>query len=126
MRWKRTPDGRRSGGGTSPWVSFCQSLLWFQLSQSSCSCGNGWEYRSSLACPDEPMKILFLHGWTSTPGGRKPTYLKENGHEVLSPPLPDDDFAGVHTAQAEFDRHKTRRCGRTIEGSGQPTCVMAP
>ncbi len=54
-----------------------------------------------------PMKILFLHGWQSTPGGVKPTYLKEQGHEVLNPALPDDDFdAAVRIAQAEFDRHR--------------------
>ena len=34
------------------------------------------------------MKILFLHGWQSTPGGIKPTYLKDHGHEVLNPALP--------------------------------------
>jgi hypothetical protein len=53
------------------------------------------------------MKILFLHGWQSTPGGLKPTYLKDHGHEVLNPPLSDDDFdAAVRIAQAEFDQHK--------------------
>jgi len=31
------------------------------------------------------MNILFLHGWQSTPGGLKPTYLKDHGHEVLNP-----------------------------------------
>lgn len=37
----------------------------------------------------------------------KPTYLKEHGHEVLNPALPDDDFdAAVRIAQAEFDRGK--------------------
>jgi hypothetical protein len=52
------------------------------------------------------MKILFLHGWHSTPGGLKPTYLKDHGHEVLNPALPDDDFdAAVKIAQAEFDQH---------------------
>ena len=52
------------------------------------------------------MKILFLHGWTSTLGGKKPTYLKENGHEVLNPALPDEDFGeAVHIAQAEFDQN---------------------
>jgi hypothetical protein len=52
------------------------------------------------------MKILFLHGWQSTPGGVKPTYLKDHGHEVLNPSLPDDDFeAAVRIAQAEFDQH---------------------
>ena len=53
------------------------------------------------------MKILFLHGWQSTPGGVKPTYLKDHGHEVLNPALPDDDFdAAVRIAQAEFDQHR--------------------
>jgi len=53
------------------------------------------------------MKILFLHGWQSTPGGLKPTYLKDHGHEVLNPSLPDDDFdAAVRIAQAEFDQGK--------------------
>jgi alpha-beta hydrolase superfamily lysophospholipase len=53
------------------------------------------------------MKILFLHGLNSTPGGVKPTYLAQHGHEVLSPALPDDDFdATVRIAQAEFDRHQ--------------------
>jgi Alpha/beta hydrolase family len=52
------------------------------------------------------MKILFLHGWHSTPGGMKPTYLKDHGHEVINPQLPDDDFdEAVRIAQAEFDRH---------------------
>ncbi len=30
------------------------------------------------------MKILFLHGWHSVPGGVKPTYLKDNGHTSYS------------------------------------------
>jgi len=50
-------------------------------------------------------RILFLHGWQSTPGGRKPTYLKNHGHTVLNPALPDDDFQqAVAIAQSEFDR----------------------
>jgi alpha-beta hydrolase superfamily lysophospholipase len=52
------------------------------------------------------MKVLFLHGWQSVPGGVKPTYLARHGHEVANPKLPDDDFGGaVRIAQAEFDRH---------------------
>ena len=53
------------------------------------------------------MKILFLHGWRSVPGGVKPTYLRDAGHGVLNPPLDDEDFdAAVRTAQAEHDQHK--------------------
>ena len=53
------------------------------------------------------MKILFLHGWQLTPGGIKPTCLKDHGHDVLNPPLPDDDFdEAVRIAQAEFDQHR--------------------
>jgi alpha-beta hydrolase superfamily lysophospholipase len=50
--------------------------------------------------------VLFLHGWTSRPGGLKPTYLAEHGHTVINPALPDEDFAeSVRIAQAEVDRH---------------------
>jgi hypothetical protein len=53
------------------------------------------------------MKILFLHGWHSVPGGVKPTYLANHGHEVINPALPDEDFAeAVRIAQAEFDTHQ--------------------
>ena len=53
------------------------------------------------------MTILFLHGWQSVPGGVKPTYLKDHGHIVINPKLPDDDFtAAVRIGQAEFDRHQ--------------------
>ena len=53
------------------------------------------------------MKILFLHGWHSVPGGVKPTYLKDHGHEVINPKLDDDDFAAaVRTAQAADDQHQ--------------------
>ena len=39
------------------------------------------------------MKILFLHGWQSVPGGVKPTHLARHGHVVINPKLPDEDFA---------------------------------
>ena len=38
------------------------------------------------------MKILFLHGWHSVPGGVKPTLLVRHGNEVINPALPDVDF----------------------------------
>ena len=53
------------------------------------------------------MNVLFLHGWTSVPGGVKPTYLANAGHTVINPALPDDDFAeAIRIAQVEFDRHR--------------------
>ncbi len=53
------------------------------------------------------MRILFLHGWHSVPGGVKPTWLKDHGHEVVNPALDDDDFAAaLATAQLEFDLHR--------------------
>jgi hypothetical protein len=51
------------------------------------------------------MTILFLHGWRSTPGGIKPTCLKDHCHEVLNPALSDDDFdEAARIAQADFDQ----------------------
>jgi hypothetical protein len=53
------------------------------------------------------MTILFLHGWNSVPGGVKPTYLKDHGHTVINPALPDEDFeAAMQIAQVEFDKHQ--------------------
>ena len=53
------------------------------------------------------MKIFFLHGWNSVPGGVKPTYLAQHGHTVINPKLPDDDMEeAVRIAQAEFDKHQ--------------------
>lgn len=51
------------------------------------------------------MKLLFLHGRHSVPGGVKPSYLAEHGHEVINPALDDDFDEAVRTAQAEFDKH---------------------
>jgi len=53
------------------------------------------------------MKVLFLHGWQSIPGGVKPTFLAQHSHEVGNPKLPDEDFkVAVRVAQAEFDKHQ--------------------
>src|SRR4051812_39864985 len=52
------------------------------------------------------MKVLFLHGWQSVPGGVKPAFLAQHGHEVINPKLPDEDFEeAARIAQAEFDQH---------------------
>jgi alpha-beta hydrolase superfamily lysophospholipase len=53
------------------------------------------------------MLILFLHGWNSTPGGIKPTFLKDHGHTVINPALLDNDFdEAVKIAQEAFDQGK--------------------
>jgi pimeloyl-ACP methyl ester carboxylesterase len=58
-------------------------------------------------CYNNLMKVLFLHGWQSVPGGVKPTFLKDHGHDVFNPKLPDEDFnEAVRIAQAEFDKHQ--------------------
>lgn len=56
------------------------------------------------------MKILYLHGWHSVPGSVKPTYLTEDGHEVINPALPDEDFAeAVRIALEGIDKHRPLR-----------------
>lgn len=50
------------------------------------------------------MKVLFLHGLESTPGGKKPACFLEAGHEVINPALPAGDFEGsVRIGQAAYD-----------------------
>ena len=58
------------------------------------------------------MKVLFLHGWNSKPGGIKPTYLLNHGHEVINPALSDDDFAmakwlGISSVSIDSDHLST-------------------
>lgn len=50
------------------------------------------------------MRILFLHGYGSQPGGLKPGYMRDHGHEVVNPALPSEDFdESVRIAQRAFD-----------------------
>ena len=66
------------------------------------------------------MKILFLHGWNSKPGGVKPAFLAQHGYTVVNPALPDEDFAeAVRIAQGEFDRN----CPDVVVGSSRGGAV---
>ncbi|MFM8172334.1 MAG: CPXCG motif-containing cysteine-rich protein [Pirellulaceae bacterium] len=38
------------------------------------------------------MRVLYLHGWHSVPGGIKPQSLESRGLEVIQPALDDDDW----------------------------------
>ena len=82
------------------------------------------------------MRILFLHGWTSVPGGLKPTCLKDHDHEVINPALDDDHFEqAVQTAQAEYEQCKpdvivgSSRGGAVemnIESKDTPLVLLCP
>ena len=50
------------------------------------------------------MKVLFLHGLESKPGGAKAVYLSGKGYEVLNPALPRSSFPeSVEIAQQAVD-----------------------
>ncbi len=50
------------------------------------------------------MKVLFLHGLESTPGGRKPTTISNAGYEVIEPSLPSTSWVdSVNAAQEAYD-----------------------
>jgi pimeloyl-ACP methyl ester carboxylesterase len=53
------------------------------------------------------MKLLYLHGLASKPGGIKPTFLRRQRYDVINPALGDDDFdASVQIAQAAHDESR--------------------
>ena len=53
------------------------------------------------------MKILFLHGWQSVPGGVKPTFLRSTATRSSTRSCPmTTSREAVKIAQAEFDKHQ--------------------
>ncbi len=82
------------------------------------------------------MKILFLHGLDSRPGGTKPTLLAQRGHEVANPALPRDRFEeSVRIAQAEFDAQRPQvvvgssrggAVAMAIDSAGARLLLIAP
>ncbi len=51
-------------------------------------------------------RVLFLHGYGSDPGGIRPTFLKQSGHEVIHPALGDDFDESVRIARQAFEQHQ--------------------
>tara|TARA_B100001250_G_scaffold294829_1_gene256401 strand:+ start:300 stop:749 length:450 start_codon:yes stop_codon:yes gene_type:complete len=52
------------------------------------------------------MKVLFLHGLESKPGGTKPNALKDAGYDVIEPSLPRNDWqTSVQRAVEAFEEH---------------------
>ena len=82
------------------------------------------------------MKILYLHGLGSKPGGMKPTFLRSQGYDVINPALPDEDFEhSVQIAQQAFDTNEpelvvgSSRGGAVaiaIDTRGVPFVLIAP
>lgn len=82
------------------------------------------------------LKILFLNGYGSRPGGINPTILGIHGHAVVEPDLPDKDFArSVTIAQRVFTRHQPdvvvgwSRGGAvamSIDSKSAPLILLAP
>ncbi|MGI9519999.1 MAG: hypothetical protein ACR2NP_23290 [Pirellulaceae bacterium] len=65
------------------------------------------------------MKILFLHGFGSRPGGIKPAYLARHGHEVSNPQLSDVDFLeSIRIAEAEYERFRPDVIAGSSRGGG--------
>ena len=53
------------------------------------------------------MKILFLHGLESKPGGPKPTFLANYGYDIVEPALPKDNWnASVKIARETFKQER--------------------
>tara|TARA_B100000161_G_scaffold265455_1_gene241760 strand:- start:3424 stop:3912 length:489 start_codon:yes stop_codon:yes gene_type:complete len=82
------------------------------------------------------LKVLFLHGLESKPGGTKATFLKKEGYDVLNPALPRNDFEiSVKVAQDAIDTENpdlvvgSSRGGAvamSVSTRGAPLILIAP
>ena len=82
------------------------------------------------------MRVLFLHGLESKPGGTKARYLQEAGYEVLNPALPKTSFEdSISIAQDVIDDMKpdvvvgSSRGGAvamSVSTRGAPVVLIAP
>ena len=82
------------------------------------------------------MKVLFLHGLESKPGGSKAKFLEANGLEVLNPALPRESFEeSLRIAQEVIDEQRpdvvvgSSRGGAVAMGvntCGAPVVLIAP
>ena len=70
------------------------------------------------------MKILFLHGMESKPGGTKAAFLKNAGYDVLNPALPRNDFdISIKVAQDTIDTESPDLVIGSSRGGAVAMCV---
>ncbi len=82
------------------------------------------------------MRVLFLHGLESKPGGTKARFLQEAGYDVLNPTLPRESFEdSVNIAQDVIDSMQpdlvvgSSRGGAvamSVSTRGAPVVLIAP
>lgn len=70
------------------------------------------------------MKVLFLHGMESKPGGTKAKSLEKAGFDVLNPALPRSDFAeSIRIAQDVIDDQQPDLVVGSSRGGAVAMCV---
>lgn len=70
------------------------------------------------------MKVLFLHGLESKPGGTKARHLQNEGYTVLNPALPRESFEeSIKIAQEVIDTEKPDLVVGSSRGGAVAMCV---
>lgn len=70
------------------------------------------------------MKVLFLHGLESQPGGTKACHLEKLGYSVLNPALPRESFEeSVRIAQEVIDAERPDVVVGSSRGGAVAMCV---